>query len=129
MLQRILILVFLMLPGTLLAAEPVKVIFHINEAEKLPLLVNNTTNLKKDLGQNVIIEVVVVGPAITRLASFSNTGDSLQKMLDQGIEIGGCSQAIRINQLDASKLYPGVHIIEEGALRVSYSASNRAIFI
>lgn len=116
MLQRILLILVLLLPGALPAAEPARVIFHINEAEKLALLVNNTINLKKDLGDQVMIEVVVNGPAITRLASFANTGDSLKKMLDQGIEIGGCSQSIRVNQLDASKLHPGVHIIEEGGV-------------
>jgi uncharacterized protein len=116
MLQRITLLFILLLPGLLLAAEPVKVVFHINEAEKLPLLVNNTINLKTDMGKNVIIEVVVNGPAITRLASFSNTGESLQKMLDAGIEIGGCSKAIRGSQLDPAKLYPGIHIIEEGGI-------------
>jgi intracellular sulfur oxidation DsrE/DsrF family protein len=61
------------------ATEPVKVVYHINEAEKLAMLVNNTINLKTDLGKNVIIEVVVNGPAITCLDSFSNTGESLQK--------------------------------------------------
>jgi uncharacterized protein len=116
MLQRIILLAVLLLPGMLLADEPVRVVFHINEAEKLPLLVNNTINLKKDLGKNVIIEVVVNGPAITRLASFSNTGESLQRMLDEGVEIGGCSNAIRGSQLDPSRLYPGVRIIEEGGV-------------
>ena len=116
MLHSIALLIVFLLPVQVLAAEPVKVVFHINEAEKLPLLVNNTINLKTDLGKNVIIEVVVNGPAITRLASFSNTGDSLQKMLDAGVEIGGCSKAIRGSQLDPAKLYPGIHIIEEGGI-------------
>jgi intracellular sulfur oxidation DsrE/DsrF family protein len=115
MLQRLLLLA-LILPGLLLAAEPTRVVFHLNEAEKLPLLVNNTTNLKKDLGNGVLIEVVVNGPAITRLASSSNTGEQLQKMLDAGIEIGGCSNAIRASQIDPSKLYPGIRIVEEGGV-------------
>lgn len=81
------------------------------------------------MGKNAIIEVVVNGLAITRLASFPNTGESLQKMLDAGIEMGGCSKAIRGSQLDPSRLYPGVHIIEEGVLPVSSNASSRAIYI
>ena len=109
------LLILLLIP-TLVLAEPARVVFHINDSEKLPLLLNNTLNLKKDLGPAVEIQVVVNGPAITRLASFANTGDSLQKMLDAGIELGGCSNAMRNNNLDPSKLYPGVKIINEGGV-------------
>lgn len=115
MLKRIVWLV-LLLPGLLLAAPPVRVVFHINEAEKLSVLVNNATNLKKDMGKDVIIEVVVNGTAVTRLASSSNTGDSLKLMLDAGIELGACSNAMRNTKLDASMLYPGVKIVEEGGI-------------
>ena len=116
MLKRYILILFLFMPGLLLASEPARVVFHINEAEKLTMLVNNTINVRKDLGEDAIIEVVVNGPAITRMASFSNTGDSLQKMLDAGIEIGACSNAIRASQLDPDTLYPGVHIIQEGGI-------------
>lgn len=116
MLKRIILLLGLIMPGLLLAAEPARVVFHINEAEKLSMLMNNTINVRNDLGEDAIIEVVVNGPAITRLASFSNTGEILQKMIDAGIEIGGCSNAIRASQLDPSRLYPGVHIIQEGGI-------------
>jgi uncharacterized protein len=116
MLGRILMFAVLCMPGLLQAAEPTRVVFHINEGEKLSLLVNNTINLRNDLGKDVVIKVVVNGPAITRLASFSNTGESLQKMLDAGIEIGACSNSIRSSKMDPAKLYPGVTMIEEGGV-------------
>lgn len=93
-----------------------KVVLHLNDPPKFSILVSYVQNLKNKFGDEVHTVVIINGPAITRLADFSNTGEQVNKMLDAGAVIGACSMAMLKNNVKNENLIDGVMFLEEGGL-------------
>ena len=106
----------LLLISTIAIAADNKLVIHLNDPARLAELVNVVTNTTEAFNKNVDIVVVVNGPAITRLASFSNNQESIQAILNTGAELGACSNAMQNKKLDASQLIKGVTVIKEGGV-------------
>lgn len=106
---------FLLVSTTVIAADN-KLVIHMNDPARLAELVNVVTNTTEAFNNNVDIVVVVNGPAITRLASFSNNQESIQTILDTGAELGACSNAMLNKKIDPSQLVKGVTVLKEGGV-------------
>jgi|GEM_PF-1105302 len=94
----------------------VKILFHLNDPKKFTLLVNSVENARKIYGEKASIVVVVNGPAVSRLARFSNTGGQIKSMLNNGAKLGVCSRALLNLKVDPTNIDPHVSILNKGGL-------------
>lgn len=106
----------LLISSTVIAAEN-KLVIHINDPARLAELVNVVTNTSEAFNKKIDIVVVVNGPAITRLASFSNNQESIQTILDTGAELGACSNAMLNKKINPDQLIKGVTVLKEGGVK------------
>lgn len=96
--------------------QPVKILFHLNEPSKFMMLVHGVANARKVYGDRAMIEVVINGAAVTRLARFAHTSKQIDSMLDNGAEIGVCSNALLNQKVDPAQLDQRVTVIGKGGL-------------
>ena len=98
------------------AKQPAKVVVHINNPLKMTMLVNNVKNLRKVLGQDAKIIVVVNGPAVARFTKLSQSRAQLDKLLEQNTEVAVCSFALKNKKIAKSSLYEGMTYLENGGV-------------
>jgi len=96
------------------ASQPAKVVIHINNPLKMTMLVNNVKNLRKTLGPDAVLKVVVNGPAVARFTSLSQSRDQLDKLLEQNTEIAVCSFALKNKNIVKTSLFSGTTYLEGG---------------
>lgn len=96
-------------------AEPLKVVYHINELEKTQILINS---INATLSANVESEVKVIfqGSAIIRLATDSDINTDVRALIRKGVSFGACSISIINKNLSELRLIEGVEIIGEGGV-------------
>jgi len=95
------------------ASEPLKVVLHVNDGHKLGHLANSVKNIRHEMGENVAIEVVVNGKAVTRLLKSNITNTKvMQSVLKQNVPVGLCHNAITNNRVDRSLLIDGLDVLE-----------------
>lgn len=97
------------------AAEPTKVVYQIDDPSKVPLLINSINELMKSVKESDIY-VVFHGPAITRLAETSPAKQAITQLLGQGVRIGACSTSMSHNRLQRNMLINGIEYIEDGGI-------------
>jgi uncharacterized protein len=113
--HRLLVFVVLLLAVPMLhaASESLKVVLHINDGHKFGHLANSVKNIRKELGDDVVIEVVVSGKAVTRLLKSNKANiEIMQSVLKQNVPVGLCHNAIRNNRVDKSLLIEGLDVLE-----------------
>jgi len=95
------------------ASEPLKVVLHVNDGHKLGHLANSVKNIRNEMGDDVVIEVVVNGKAVTRLlkSNIVNT-EIMQSVLKQNVPVGLCHNAITNNRVDKSLLIEGINVLK-----------------
>jgi len=112
----LILLLALCLPLTAVATEQSKVVLHLSNQHKLHVLVENINNLRAAYGEKVDIMVVVNGSAVTKFASFSNTEEQIQHILDLHASISVCSIAMRNRQILKEQLLDGVSYLQQGGV-------------
>ena len=111
----VLITLVFLLPVSSLLAEEYKVVFHLNDTAKLPNLEKGVHNLKKSLGDDVDIKVVINGRVVTSMLSGNRlVEDKVNSMLANDAEIGLCHNAIKNHKVNTGLLIEGVSILEQG---------------
>jgi len=95
------------------ASEPLKVVLHVNDGHKLGHMANSVKNIRKEMGNDVIIKVVVNGKAVSRLlkSNKANT-EIMQSVLKQNVPVGLCHNAISNNHVAKSMLIEGLDVLE-----------------
>ena len=98
-------------------AENVNVLLHLNDKAKIPHLEKNIINLRKGLGKDANIRVVINGRAVTAMLSGNKLiEEKVKSMREQNASIGLCHHAMRNNNVNADRLVDGVTILEEGGV-------------
>lgn len=93
--------------------EPLKIVLHINDAHKIGHLGNSVKNIRKELGDDVFIKVVINGKAVTRLLKSNETSAKIiQSVLKQNVPVGLCHNAVTNNRVDKRLLIEGMDILE-----------------
>lgn len=95
---------------------PAKVVVHINNPLKMTMLVNNVGNLRKALGKETKIVVVVNGPAVARFTKLSQSRKQLDRLLELNSEIAVCAFSLRSKNFIEDNLYPGTIYLENGGV-------------
>ena len=93
-----------------------KVVFHVDEKEKLQLSLNNIRNLIADFGvENVAVELVVNGVAVNE---FKKEDFKYSKQVDELIALGArfgiCKNSLKGIGLNEEDLIDGVEIVSSG---------------
>lgn len=90
------------------------VVVHLPDPATLDHAVRNVLNLRTDLGPDVVIEVVVHGPGVARLAASSPAAADVAAMVDAGIQVDACANSLRSLHLEAAGLAAGVTVVSSG---------------
>ena len=121
---RALICGWMLLAATASAAEPVQVVFHVNEPAKLAMLSRSLESLR-DIAPEAVINVVVNGPAVVRLSRDAEYTETVTELLANASWVGACSQALLQGRIDPAQLVPGVKVIEETGVRALIDLQGR----
>lgn len=112
------LLIFLtLLPVKAVYAENINVLLHLNDKAKIPHLEKNIINLRKGLGEDANIQVVINGRAVTAMLNGNKLiQDKVKSMREQNANIGICHYAMRNNNVKEERLVEGVSILQEGGV-------------
>ncbi len=118
MIKIIYLLTFLtLLPFETALADNINVLLHLNDKAKIPHLEKNIINLRKGLGDDVNIQVVINGRAVTaRLSGNKLIEEKVKSMREQNASIGICHYAMSNNNVNEDRLVEGVSILKEGGI-------------
>ena len=98
-------------------AENINVLLHLNDKAKIPHLTNNIINLRKGLGEDVNIQVVINGRAVTSMIRGNKLiEEKIKSMHDNNATIGICHYPMRNNNINESRLIDGVTVLKEGGI-------------
>ncbi len=98
-------------------ADSTKVVMHLNDTSKLPHLEKNIGNIRKGMGEDVDIQVVINGRAVSAMLSGNKlVEDKVKSMLSNNAKIGLCHTAMRNNNVNEHLLIDGVTILPEGGI-------------
>ena len=98
-------------------AESTNVIMHLNDTSKLPHLEKNIGNIRKGMGEDVDIQVVINGRAVSAMLSGNTLiEDKVKSMLSNNAKIGLCHTAMRNNNVHEDLIIKGVTILPEGGM-------------
>ena len=118
MIKIIYLLTFLtLLPFQTALADNINVLLHLNDKAKIPHLEKNIINLRKGLGEDVNIQVVINGRAVTAMLSGNKLiEEKVKSMREQNASIGICHYAMSNNNVNEDRLVEGVSILKEGGI-------------
>lgn len=118
MIKIIYLLTFLtLLPFETALADNINVLLHLNDKAKIPHLEKNIINLRKGLGDDVNIQVVINGRAVTAMLSGNKLiEEKVKSMREQNASIGICHYAMSNNNVNEDRLVEGVSILKEGGI-------------
>ena len=113
--KKLVIVIFIYFLSTDIYAEEIKVLFHLNEKMKAPLLISNVSNYLSSNPYSKIV-VVVNGSAVLRLVRGGGMDAAFQNLINAGVEIGACNNTIIANKIKGKHIVSGVTILREGGI-------------
>ncbi|MFT8390595.1 MAG: DsrE family protein [Sporolactobacillus sp.] len=99
-----------------------KVIFHIDELGKWPLLLGNIANLRGAAAEDVFeIEALANAEAVLGYAAGSNAVDqvAMGRLADEGVRFVACRNAMNGNHVTNDQLLPFVTTVPAGVLELA----------
>jgi hypothetical protein len=118
-----------------IAAEVLKVVYHVSDLDKVPFVLTNIENHIKGVGGPDKVNIVLVahGPA---LKAFEKNSTS-PKLLDQlsglktgGVEFDACGNTLRSLNLGLGDLAPGfIRVDQGGVVRIAELQHQGYIYI
>ena len=110
--------VFFALTGAASAANIVGVVVQGNgDKAQFERAVKLASNMREVL-TDTKFEVVVFGPTVKMLTSFSDELPLIQKVQSEGIRIVACGRSMKTDNVSASDLAPGVVVEDFGAVHI-----------
>lgn len=94
------------------------IVVHLDEPgpDKHASVLQNISNLVKELGDRTTVELVVHGPGLDAVLRTASTAedDKLTTVMDLGIGIVACANTMRARDLHESDLHDGVGVVPSG---------------
>ncbi|MEW5786606.1 MAG: DsrE family protein [Pseudomonadota bacterium] len=103
------------------AADKAKVVVQVSESDpaKWNLVLNNASNLQKDLGkENIDVEIVAFGPGINMLKADSEVGNRVQEASEAGIAVMACQNTMRKQKLNKEDMLAPVGYVPSGVVEI-----------
>ena len=90
------------------------VIFHLNQFERMDHCYANVKNLLKEtVGE---IHILINGEPVS--LAVSGQENRLEELIDLGVTISLCNNALKANNIDKEHLISGVNIVSAGVLEL-----------
>ncbi|WGO99557.1 DsrE family protein [Saccharophagus degradans] len=96
-------------------ADSFKVVYHVNEPEKVKLLISSVEELL-NVTPDSIVEVVVHGPGIIRLSKSDSGSSDVKALINRGVKVGACSISMLKRGLNPRLMVNGVVQLEQGGV-------------
>lgn len=112
-------------PLSSVAAEKLKIVYHVTEAERVPFVLGNIENHIKGVGgpQNVEIILVAHGPAVKafeKTVAVPTVLDRIAGLKKGGVEFAACGNTLRNNKTEVTDLADGfVRVDQGGVVRIA----------
>ena len=107
------------------AKETADVVIHINDPKKMTMLINNVVNLRKTLGKDSNLTVVVNGPAVARFTKITKSRKQLEQLLAENAEVAVCSFALKNKNIIKEQLYKDVIYLKDGGVAKLVELQNK----
>lgn len=88
--------------GPLYAAQQKKVVLQLtdNSTEKQVLVLNVASNLLREYGDNIQLEVVAFGPGLNLLYADNTNSDRVTTLAENGVRFSACQNTLsKVNKL------------------------------
>lgn len=99
-----------------------KVIFHIDEMSKWNLLLANVNNLKKELNDSVLIEVLANSEAVKYFIQSNmdeNSYSKVMRLVKQDVQFIVCNNSLKSNDINPESLIPNVKVVPSGVVELT----------
>lgn len=120
-LSSLLLVVASLTPLSVQAADKARIVVQVSESDpaKWNLVLNNASNLQKDVGKEAIdIEIVAFGPGINMLKADSEVGNRVQEAADAGIAVMACQNTMRKQKLNKDDMLTPVGYVPSGVVEI-----------
>jgi len=118
-----------------IAADKVKVVYHVSDAEKVPFVLNNMRNHIDGVGGADNVELVLVshGPAVKRFVDIEAVDKdraAISKLQAQGVEFDVCANTLTAMGIEPDELLADFVIAEKGGVtRIAELQSQGYLYI
>lgn len=112
--MRVLLMVLLVF-STSTYGEDIKVLFHLSEKMKGLALINSVNNYFHSNPESKVF-IVINNTGVLRVARDGGLSEDFQTLIESGIEIGVCNNAIIAKKVDPKHIVPGMTILKEGGI-------------
>jgi hypothetical protein len=116
-----------------LAADPSKVVYHVNDPERLPFALTNIANHLRAAGPgNVEIVLVTHGPVVAALQKDRidpKIADALAGLRKQKVEFDACGNTLNNLKLGVNELADGFIRVDAGVLRIAELQGKGYVYI
>jgi hypothetical protein len=107
--------------GIAVADDPIKVVYHVSDEDKVGFVLNNIQNHIDGVGGEDAIKVVLVahGPAVKRLVDIDavdRVRNAVAKLQGQGVVVEACAKTLTAFDLDPDELLADIRIAERGGV-------------
>ncbi len=114
--KKIIVLIIMLVFSHVSFSEALKVVYHVNESEKVQLVISTinqllTTNTETD------IKIVVHSGAVKRLAKTDEISKDFQSLVNRGVYVGVCSISMLEKEIMPSLVIEGVKFITKGGIQ------------
>ena len=111
--------------GSALAADKLKVVYHVTELERVPFVLTNIENHIKGVGGPDNVEIILVAhdPALKYFETASTDKqfiERFQNLRSKGIEFDACGNTLKSLQITLKDLPEGfVRVDQGGVVRIA----------
>jgi len=115
MLKQTFLIIILLIQSSLLYAIPeTKIVLHFNDLFKLQHLEKSVKNIRKELGENIEIKVVVNGKAVQLMLKNDLISTQIvNHILANNADIGLCHNALKNNHVKKNMLIKGLRVLPQ----------------
>lgn len=100
-----------------------KVIYHVDEAERWSLVLGNVKNMVsyyEEQGEAYVIEVLANSAAVLGYAaSHPEHQAEMKELAGRGVVFAACRNALRANSLEAADLFAFVTVVPAGVVELA----------
>jgi hypothetical protein len=108
-------------PSSRTSKAPHKVIFQVTDGDskKWNLTLVNALNVIAELGQkNIVMEIVVYGPAIDMLRIESEVAPRVDEVITKGVNVVACENTMRGDHITSADMLPGIRYTRSGVVHL-----------
>ena len=112
-----------------------KILLHIDESERWPMVVSNLKNMskaKKSLRPDLEVEVVVTGEAIRDLINMGhdeNIYQALKASDEVGFTVAGCHNSLSRYSIPKENIFSFVKVVPAGLIEVAEKESEGFAYV